>query len=67
MHKILLYNKFSIFLYMFQALGAHHQEVKIVSYSNWYRHTCRWPFGAQFSLNLRTGRPPTSVAIPDAE
>jgi len=26
---------------------AHHQEVKIVLYSTWYHHTCRWPFSAQ--------------------
>jgi len=26
---------------MFQALCAHHQEVKIVLYSIWYHHTCR--------------------------
>jgi len=35
----LLYNKFIIRLYMFRALCAHHQEVKIVLYSIWYRHT----------------------------
>jgi len=39
MHKILFYNKFIILLYMFRALCAHHQEVKIVLYSIWYRHT----------------------------
>ena len=50
--KILFYNKFVICLYMFQALCAHHQEVKIVFYSVWYRHTYRWP--------------PTGVIIPDA-
>jgi len=27
---------------MFRALRAHHQEVKIVLYSLWYHHTCRW-------------------------
>ena len=43
MHKIFFYNKFIICLYMFRALCAHHQEVKIVLYSIWYRHTCRWP------------------------
>ena len=32
-------NKFIIFLYMFRALCAHHQEVRIVLYSIWYRHT----------------------------
>jgi len=24
--------------------SAHRQEVKIVLYSLWYHHTCRWPF-----------------------
>ena len=38
MHKILFYNKFIIFLYMFRALCAHHQGVKIVLYSIGYRH-----------------------------
>ena len=47
MHKILFYNKFSICLYMFRALYADHQEGKIMLYSSWYRHTCRWPSGAQ--------------------
>jgi len=28
---------------MFQALCAHHQVVKILLYSIWYHHTCRWP------------------------
>ena len=35
MHKILFYNKFIICLYMFRALCAHHQQVKIVVYSIW--------------------------------
>ena len=39
MHKIVFYNKFIIFLYMFRALRAHHQEVKIVLYSICYHHT----------------------------
>jgi len=39
MHKFLFYNKFIIFLYMFRALCAHHQEVKIVLYSIFYHHT----------------------------
>jgi len=39
MNKILFYNKFIIRLYMFRALCAPHQEVKIVLYSIWYRHT----------------------------
>jgi len=46
----LFYNKFIICLYMFRALCAHHQEVKIVLYSIWYH----------------TGRPPTGMMIPDA-
>jgi hypothetical protein len=29
MHKILFYNKFITFLYMFRALCAHHQEAKL--------------------------------------
>jgi len=41
--KILFYNKFIICLYMFRALCAHHQEVKIVLYSIWYHHTGRPP------------------------
>jgi len=48
---------------MFQALCAHHHEVKIVLYSIWYCHTCRWPSRAQSALNLCTGRPPTGVMI----
>ena len=38
------YNKFIIFLYMFRALYAQHQEVKIVLYS--IATLCRWPSGA---------------------
>jgi len=41
MHKFLFYNKFITRFYMFRALCAHHQEVKIVLYSIWYHHTCR--------------------------
>ena len=74
MHKFLFYNKFIVHLYMFRASCAHHQEVKIVLYSIWYHNTCRWPSGAQVerrlfngtSLNMRTGRPPKGVTIPDA-
>ena len=47
MHNTLFYNKFIIRLYMFRAPCAHHQEVKIILYSIWYYHTCRWPSGAQ--------------------
>ena len=38
---------------MFRALCAHHQEVKIVLYSIWYRHSCRWPSRAQVESGLR--------------
>ena len=62
----LFYNKFISCLYMFRAPCAHHQEVKIVLYNMWYHHTCRWPVGAQSSLNLCTGRPPIGVMIPQA-
>jgi len=61
MHKILFYNNFIICLYMFRALCAHHQETKIVLYSIWYHHTCRWPSGAQVERGLCMGRPPTGV------
>ena len=55
---------FIIWLYMFRALCAHHQEVRIVLYSIWYHHTCRWPSGAQVGRGLCTGRP--DEMIPDA-
>ena len=54
MHKLLLYNKFIIFLYVFRALCALHQEVQIVLYSIWYHHTCRWPSVAQVERVLST-------------
>ena len=63
MHKIFFYNKFIISLYMFRAICAHHQKVKIVLYSIWYHHTCRWTSGEQVES---TGLPPTGVMIPDA-
>ena len=31
---------------------AHRQKAKIVLYSLWYHHTCRWPSGAQFERGL---------------
>jgi len=61
------YNGTDLFLFTcFEHSCAHHQEVKIVLYSIWYPHTCRWPSGAQSYLNLCTGRPPTGVMITDA-
>ena len=61
----LFYNRFISCLYMFRAPCAHRQEVKIVLYSFSYRHTCRWPSGAQSSPNLCTGLPPIGVMIPE--
>jgi len=37
---------------MFRALFAHHQEVKILLYSIWCHHNCRWPSGAQVGRGL---------------
>jgi len=39
MHKICFTISFISYVYMFRALCAHHQEVKIALYSLWYRHT----------------------------
>jgi len=52
MHKIVFYNKFIIRLHMFRDLCAHHQEVRIVLYSIWYHHICRWPSHAQVERRL---------------
>ena len=54
MHKFFFYNKFTICLYMFRVLCAHHQEVKTVLYSIWYHDTCRWPSGVQVERGLRS-------------
>jgi len=61
MRKIFFYNKFIIRLYMFRALCAHQQEIKIVLYCIWYHHTCRWPSGAQVESGLS---PLTYAATP---
>jgi len=50
--QILVYYKFIMCLYMFRALCVHHQEVTIVLYSIWYRHTyrcddTRWTYNKQ--------------------
>ena len=47
MHKILFYNKFIIFLYMFRALCAHHLEVKWYYTAAGIITLCRWLSGAQ--------------------
>ena len=59
--KNLFYNKFISCLYMFRAPCAHRQEVKTVLYSLWYRHTFRWPSGAQ----SRRGLLSLSTCAPD--
>jgi len=48
---------------------AYDQEAKIVLYSLWYHHTCRWLSDAQViqsSLNLCTGQQPIGLMIPEA-
>ena len=56
--KILFYNKFSIWLYMFRALCAHHQEAKLYYAAS----GIITPVGGRpvhrSSLNLCTERPP---------
>ena len=46
-NPLFFYNRFTIRLYLFRGLCAHHQEVRIVLYSIWYHQTCRWPSGAK--------------------
>jgi len=70
MHKFLFYNKFIICIYMFRAICAHHQEVKIVCTTS----GIITPVGGRpvhrlredSSLKLCTGQAPTGVMIPDA-
>jgi len=69
MHKFLFCNKFIISIYMFRALCARHQEVKLYYTAS----GIITPVGGrpvhglrEDSLNLCTGRPPTGVTIPDA-
>jgi hypothetical protein len=52
MHKFLFYNKFITRLYMFRALCAHHQEVKLYYTASGIATTCRWPSGAQVQRGL---------------
>jgi len=46
-HKLLLYNKFIIYLYMFRTLCAHQQEVKLYCTASGIVTVCRSPSGAQ--------------------
>jgi len=50
--NFLFYNKFISRLYMFRALCAHHQGVKIALHSLWYHHTYRWPSRSQVERGL---------------
>ena len=52
---------------MFRTLCAHHQEVKIVLYSIWYHHTCRWPSRAQVDRGLSQPVSPLSTRAPDGQ
>jgi len=52
MHKFLFYNKFIICLYMFRALCAHHQEVKLYYTASGIITLCRWAFGAHVERGL---------------
>jgi len=57
MHKILFDNKFIKNLYMFRALCAHHQDLKIVYTASGIITFCRWPSGAQIESPLSTCAP----------
>jgi len=47
MHKIFVLQLVYFMPVHVSSTCAHHQEVKIILYSLWYHHTCRWPSGAQ--------------------
>ena len=49
----MFYNKFIIFLYMFQALLCSSSGGQIVLYSIWHRQTCRWPSCAQVGIGQK--------------
>jgi len=46
------HNKFYFMPLHVSSTCAHHQEVKIVLHSIWYRHTYRWPSCAQVERGL---------------
>ena len=47
MNIFLFYNKFILFLNMYRALCAHHQEVNLYYTASGIVTLCRWPSGAQ--------------------
>jgi len=59
-NHFLFYNKLIIFLYIFRALCAHHQEITIVLSSGIISPVDGGP------VHRCTGRPPTGMMIPDA-
>jgi len=65
MYKFLFYNKFIYVSTCFEAYLLIIRRSKLY-YTAWYRHTYRWPSGAQVERGLCTGRPPTGVMISDA-
>ena len=69
MHKYLSYNKFIMYLYMFRALCARHQEVKIVlSYiqivPQYHPHTHSYPTSKSSLGTTHTHSYPTSKSSP---
>jgi len=50
MHKFSFFGKFIIFIYMFRALCAHHQEVKLYYTASGIVTLCRWLSGAREQL-----------------
>jgi len=67
MPEILFCNKLIIILYMFWALCAHHQEIKLLLYSICYHHKYRRQSGAKVERGLCTGGLCTGLTMPDAE
>jgi len=65
MHKLLFYNTFITFLYMFRALCAHHEEVKLNYTASGILTLCRWPSGGPLSTCAPDGHLQI-VTIPDA-
>jgi len=65
MHKILFYNKYFKCLYMFRALCAHHQVVKIYYTASGIIKPVDGRPVHRLREDLCTGRPSTGVMIPE--
>jgi len=64
MYKFLFYyNKFIICLYMFRALCAHHQEVKIILNSLWYHHNLYMKLVNYYDYTERHGQQNIKIII----